>query len=360
MSKHFTFRLGFFGSCAVVMTLLMTLGILLPDTTKSQAQNTASADLLGATYVAPDGLFAIAYPTGGDWRVSGQADHSVTFLNQPIYGTLVPGQGRITISIIMNEQHNLQAMAESRLNNGYRLWPTQPDDPVSLTLGGREALSYTMSSGGFADASHLLIIDLGEGWFASVHVFAMGGELARFVAVAHVMASTLSVWLPVELEDGVALEIDKHILTETYSSEDGTITFNYPAGWVVESGANRLVVASHDDYNFPVHETGEVIAVMHTLSNVDTIDPVALLARETRVLDKLRQPIIAFTLAGYPAARTVYVNESFSVYNMVGRVDDDFGLGIVAFAAPDSIVQLEPVLLAIASTVRVSSTHSTP
>lgn len=359
MVKHLPISQRFFGRYAVALILLVVLVILPPSASESRAQSAPPADLLTATYIAPDGSFAIAYPTGGDWQVSG-SNHSVTFLNQPIYGTLVPGQVRITVSITGTEYSDLLTTAQAQLSRGYVIRPPQPDDPVSLTIGERDALSYTMSDGGFADASYLLVIDLGEGQVAVVSVFAMGGELSGFVALAHAMAATLSVWPPLEIADGVALEMDQRVLTETYTSEDSAITFRYPSGWVVEAGPDLLVVASTEEYNVPVSEAGEITAFIYTLSTTASTDPVELLAGEIRAMDEPTGSVIAFTLDGKPAARAIYADDSVALYDLARIMDGDFGLRVVACVAPDSITQLEPLLLAIASTVMPSSTTEAP
>jgi WD40 repeat protein len=173
--------------------------------------------------------------------------------------------------------------------------------------------------------------------------------------------------LPVTIPDGVLAQDSP---TETYTGDNGALTFDYPAGWVfgtsegpgdVLFGNISAAIAEHDDGLLP----GQIAVLLMNPSwlawglaeelPAETLNVQKVAELFAEPFNSLGSPgvidQVELTLGGYPAVRVDAAVPEADIILFVLDVGDGYFLVMFATTAPGEREQMTPVVLAIAESV---------
>lgn len=229
--------------------------------------------------------YAFDYPAG--WFVSGEAMEGfaifvISSVETIEEGPPQPGSPYALLQIVTLTEGDLQQLPANpdsqplALLEQMRAETGAPfSEPVSVSLDGREAGRMDLPSADFDSTAMLVFVTKDR--FALLTLFSAPGEIAdlipTFTAVLEsvtfgdegvlegesVQASTPVPVEPTPLPEPTAVIIVAPLsldLSETYTSEDGTLTLGYPAGWSLETANNLLTLQNVEELSLETTDSG--------------------------------------------------------------------------------------------------------
>ncbi len=343
-----------------------------PDAAPSTAAEATATPLLPETFTTADGTFSFAYPAG--W-LPVESDGAVVLFNGTdvsLEQLMQPGQLFLLMDII--DKAEFEGLTLDPTPVGFLILLDEFSDvdiqnPTEIEINGLPAARA--ESQGISEEGLIIVMDGGPDALIYISAVSAEGEMAQFEPTILDIAASV-VYTPPEstpVPRGTAELQPALPLTETFTSVDGTVTFNYPAGWLVNESGGVVALVDSDLTQLAI-QRGEALqpgqlsvgiylpALLRNLGVNTEADPALVLVQffaATSGQEITESSITPFLVDDRRAARL----------NVAGQDTDgvfialDLGNGTVAImtlaAAPGEFARFELTALEIAGSLRAAS-----
>lgn len=297
---------------------------------------------LTQTYTSPGGTLTLNYPDG--WVMMQPP--------VPVLGIYLGNSlGALSLLVLaefegadMSDAGNLGiAIAVEQTS---RVQGREADQAVQsqVIINGKPATRFDHSDVVFDDMR--LVVNFDHDLSLVIAARSNAGQISQFEPTVLAIAESIRFVEPLHTPQNV-IPSPQTSLTETYTLTDGTLAFDYPSGWTVTTNA---AIDSVDLLNNPISLDRYLL--------FDIIDPGFLMISISSTPGDFpsqsgtEKPL---TIAGRRTLRTVSEpqrdDETTTIYYFI-EAGNDFGWQIFARVRTEELQQAEPLILAIAETIR--------
>lgn len=233
-----------------------------------------------------------------------------------------------------------------------------PRQPTELVLGNKSAVRVTLPSDGRTN-DMMLVVDTGDNSFALMLIVVPTDEEDPMPTVLAIAESLAYYKLPIPSGTPEDIVTD---LVETFRSEYGPVSFNYPEGWIAEDDDEGLAFLSNvdiEDVSVSEFDPGHIVIMIATSAvtreDLGLDEDATLMDISADIIERFENPpikITNFSVGTHSGLSIIFDNadETFLIVTLIETNSQHIGV-LVAQVVQSELDRFEPVIKAIAATV---------
>lgn len=360
---------------AVLLFVMLTLPVSAQETTVEPLELTEqfSDETIPVQFSYPEGWVTNASDAASIYVANSEEALSRSFGDELESGMVNILVGAFPLSY-MNEELELgleagtkprqivQALVDQALSELSEAPDSLFGEVEDITINGQRAATVATGIGGYF-SGRLWLTQLEPDVFVAVQLITEYDEVSAWEATALAILDTIQYG-----ETGETLE-----LTESVTSQNGKVTFNYPTDWetiyessedstaIVANGMNAFAYTIGDNIpngavsilvgGYSAAEIREKLNVTEEVTAEIVLETVTGMLRNEDQPDWTISDVESLTLNDQPAATVIISGEGFADQNWVIEIEPDIFAFVSLLSHPDELADWTDTALAIADTV---------